>query len=94
MFDNKKYITRGVTAEIPLELQLLLWKLIGNLSVEKDYLQVFNCSSENGKQKIEHIQEEPEYKKEYQLKTDTFFNGKIFVIDDGDHSTMMLAEEY
>ena len=94
MFDNKRYITRGVSSEVPIELQMSLWFLIEDLPIEKDYLQVFKCSGENGKQKIEHIQEEPEYKKEYLLEAGTLFIGKIFVIDDGDHSTMMLAEEY
>jgi len=61
----------------------------------KDYLQVFTCSGFDGKQKITHIQEEPEYKREYLLQTDaSIFIGKIFVIDDEAHSTMLLAEEY
>ena len=25
MFDNQRYLTRGVQAEIPLELQLFMW---------------------------------------------------------------------
>ena len=46
-------------------------------------------------QKIMHIQEEPEYEREYLIISDTpFFVGKIFVIDDETHSTMILAEEY
>jgi len=56
---------------------------------------VFTCSGFDGKQKITHIQEEPEYKREYLLQTDaSIFIGKIFVIDDEAHSTMLLAEEY
>ena len=53
-----------------------------------------NVCQKCGKQKITHIQEEPEYKKEYLLEAGTIFIGKIFAIDDGDHSTMLLAEEY
>ena len=75
----------------------------------KDYLQIFNCTIFDGKQKITHIQEVPEYKREYLLGVDTsFFSaknlsgsdvhnvfvGKIFAIDDDTHSTMLLAEEY
>ena len=71
-----------------------MWKAIDNMKIEKDYLQVFNFTAEKGKQKIEHIQEVPEYKKKYLLNADTIFIGKIFVIDDDDHSTMLLAEEY
>lgn len=64
----------------------------------QDYLQVFDLSIvENDKkklQKIIHSQEEPEYRKEYILEFADPVETKIFVIDDEDHSTMLLAEEY
>ncbi len=95
MFKNPRYVTRGINAEISLALQLVLWKMIDDMEVaRKDYLQVFTLSSENGKQKIIHEQEEPDYHKEYTFSGDCLVNAKIFVIDDGDHSTMLLAEEY
>ena len=95
MFENQRYITRGVSDRVSLPLQLFMWQCIDSMNVPKDYLQVFKFSAENGKQKIEHIQEEPEYKREYLLITDTpVLVSKIFVIDDGSHSTMLLAEEY
>ena len=94
-FKNQRYITKGVSEKVSLLLQLFMWECIDNLTVPEDYLQVFKLSAENSKQKIEHIQEEPCYKREYLLQTDTpIFIGKIFVIDDGTHSTMLLAEEY
>jgi len=96
MFEGDKYLTAGVDREILIELQVFMWNCITNLSVEKDYLQVFELSStETGLQKIIHRQEQPDYKKEYLI--DMPFEAvetKIFVIDDGDHSTMLLAEEY
>ncbi len=64
------------------------------MPVDYDYLQVFSLSSENGKQKITHTQEVPEYNKEYVFNTGTAITAKIFVIDDKTHSTMLLAEEY
>ena len=95
MLKNKRYITRGVSENIALPLQLFMWQCIDELDISKDYLQIFKCSMSDKKQKIEHIQEEPEFKKEYLFYTDTpIFVGKIFVIDDGTHSTMLLAEEY
>ena len=94
MFENKKYITKGVSENVSLLLQLFMWQCIDDLNIKKDYLQVFKCSLSGTKQKIEHIQEVPEYKKKYLLNADTIFIGKIFVIDDDDHSTMLLAEEY
>ncbi len=95
MFKNSRYVTRGINAEIPLALQLILWKMIDEMEVaQKDYLQVFTLSSENGEQKIIHEQEQPDYRKEYTFSGDCLINEKIFVIDDGDYSTMLLAEEY
>lgn len=79
-----------------LLLQLFMWQCIDEMKVPKDYLQVFELTVEGNKQRIIHSQEEPEYKMEYLLDIagPPFFIGKIFVIDDGDHSTMMLASEY
>ena len=42
MFQNDKYLTRGVSQTIPNWLVILLWHLIEIMPVErKDYLQVF-----------------------------------------------------
>lgn len=64
------------------------------MPVDKDYLQVFSLSVENGKQRIIHAQEIPEYSKEYVFNTGTSITDKVFVIDDKTHSTMLLANEY
>jgi len=96
IFNNEKFITRGVSSEVSLLLQLFMWQCIDEMKVPKDYLQVFEFTVEGNKQRIIHSQEEPEYKREYlfDIADPPFFIGKIFVIDDGDHSTMMLASEY
>ncbi len=93
-FRNQRYLTVGVNTSINLPLQLFIWQCISEMTVEKDYLQIFKCSCFDGKQTIEHIQEEPEYKARYLLNADTIFVGKIYVIDNGRYTTMMLAEEY
>ena len=68
---------------------------IDTMDKPRDYLQVFDLSEENGKQKIVHSQEQPEYMKEYLFETDTpFLCAKIFVIDDVTHSTMLFNYEY
>lgn len=41
MFKNNQYLTKGVQAEIPLELQLFMWECINHLPDSADYLQVF-----------------------------------------------------
>jgi len=38
----------------------------------KDYLQIFELSAENGKVKIKHTQEEPEYSQEYLIDAPVF----------------------
>ena len=94
MFNNGFYVTRGVSDNIPLPLQIIMWELIEDLPVDKDGLQVFSLSEENGRQVLKHSQEVPEYEKEYILNIEEPITEKIFVIDDGTHSTMLLASEY
>ena len=94
MFDNPRFLTRGVDESIPLRLQTLLWNLIDLLPEERDYLQVFWLKPFGGMQQVIHTAEEPEYKKVLLFLCDNPIDAKIYVIDDGDHSTMLLAEEY
>lgn len=93
MFKNAKYLTRGVQSEIPIELQLFMWSCIESVP-EPDYLQIFRLEPMKTMQKIIHEQEEPEYRKEYLLKSDAPITAKVYVIGDGEHSTMLLASEY
>ena len=94
MFQNKRFLTRGVQAEIPIELQLFLWNCIDQLPEERDYFQVFALKEIDGKQHIHHFSEQPEYSKEYQISTEKPITANVYVIDDIDHSTMILADEY
>lgn len=95
MFNGKRFTTRGISEKVPLVLQVIMWNMIDTMDTVKDYLQVFELSEENGKQKIIHSQEQPSYKKEYLFNTGTpFLNAKIFVIDDETHSTMLFNYEY
>jgi hypothetical protein len=95
LFQNNRYLTRGVNAEIPPVTQLLLWQLIDQRRAQTlDYLQVFDLTIENGKQIIMHTQEQPPHSQCVTFHTDEEVIAHIFVIDDGEHSTMMLAEEY
>lgn len=94
MFSNNRYLTKGVQMEIPLELQIFMWECIDNLPEPKDYLQVFSLEAFGEMQRITHTSENPEHKMEYLIPSDTPITDKVYVIDDGDHSTMLLAEEY
>lgn len=94
-FKNKRFVTKGVVEQVSPLLQLFMWRCIDDMTALKDYLQVFELNIEDGKQKVIHIQEQPEYKAEYLFSIDTpLFCGKIYVIDDETYSTMLLAEEY
>ena len=94
IFKNQKFITSGVANTIPKLLQIIMWELIKNLPVDTDYLQVFSLSPDIKGQRIIHSQENPDYKKEYVFNLDTAVVGKVFVIDDGTHSTMLMNYEY
>ncbi len=97
---STRYMTRGISEQIPIELQLFMWNEIDKVvKAEKvDYLQVFEFKVKDGYLEVEHRQEEPLYKKIHRLKLIETFKDmndeKIFVIDDIDHSTMLLASEY
>ena len=95
MFSNQRYLTRGVYSEIPIELQLFMWGCIDRLSENRDYFQVFELENLGSIQRIMHFSEQPEYKMEYLFPAIAKpITAKVYVIDDGDHSTMLLAEEY
>lgn len=94
MFNNSRYLTCGVDSTIPIELQLFLWECVERMPAPKDYLQVFELSSSGSMQSIVHSSEAPEYRKVYMIPSDTPITEKLYIIDDGDHSTMLLASEY
>ena len=47
MFNNSRYLTKGINEEVPLNLQILLWSMIDSTLIKKDYLQVFNIKVVN-----------------------------------------------
>ena len=96
------YCTSAIARELPLDLQQLLWRMIFNAEREKklDYLQIFHIEQDkccNLLVHIKHSQEKPKF--ELESFNFTFFplqlsSTKIYVIDDGDHSTMLFSHEY
>ncbi len=100
-FDGKRYLTKGVNEQIPLALQIALWAKIEelrNVDIEMDYLQVFKLemiTNPISLLKVTHSQEQPLYKKEYVVENmEIEENLTVFVIDDVEHVTMLLASEY
>lgn len=94
MFMNKRYLTCGVDAAIPFELQLFMWNCVDGLPEPRDHLQVFDLRQVGRLQCITHRSEDPEHHMEYLLPSDSPITEKLYIIDDGDHSTMLLASEY
>lgn len=94
MFNNKRYITHGIKAKIPLELQLFLWGCIDRLPEPRDYFQVFKLHPVGEMQGITHSSEQPEYKMDFIIPTDKPITAKIYIIDSDTYSTMLLSEEY
>ena len=59
MFNNQRYVTRGITSTVPLVTQIILWDCIDSMKVErKDYLQVFQLTKTPVGQHIVHEQEQ------------------------------------
>lgn len=94
MFDNQRYITRGIKVEIPLWLQVFMWECIDRLPEERDYFQVFRLENLNSIQQITHFSEQPEYYREYLIPTNEPIIAKVYIIDSDEYSTMLLSSEY
>ena len=95
MFSNPRYCTKGISENVPLLTQIILWDLIDSMEIEeKDYLQIFKLTTDGTTQHVTHIQEQPPYERQLDFSMDNPITAKIFIIDDETHSTMLLAEEY
>lgn len=106
MLSHDRYITRGIQAEISLDLQLHMWQMIQELEkqeIKMDYLQVFKLKPKREKeellQEIEHTQEIPSYQRRTIINVSNIYKGTVFVIesmheDRSKYWTMMLASEY
>ena len=96
MFTNERYLTREVADRVPLEIQILMWNLVEEIEGEKDYLQVFEVIP-NGREFVEiiHKQEIPETTSNYIVKNVGIETEmKLYIIDNGQYSTMMFSHEY
>lgn len=98
---ENRYVTKGINIQVDLAIQIVLWNMIDELKskddIKLDYLQVFEVEKVEEFIKIEHRQEVPYYSQTYMLNgmnIEITSKMKIFVIDDGENSTMMLSEEY
>lgn len=102
MFNNPRYITRGIHEFMPQELQIIIWEMIDRMTVKQDYLQVFEFSLISNDEvtalEIIHRQEQPDFKETCVIfdiqVSEEILNNKVFCIDDIEHSTMLFSYEY
>lgn len=93
---ENRYMTREIAENLPVEIAMLLWDLIDNLIIEKDYLQIFEINPIGlGVVEIVHKQEVPEYEASIYIQNDLIKDKlKIYAIDSMEYSTMMFSNEY
>lgn len=96
-FSGKKYMTRGVSSEIPLAMYSSL-DIMKNKAGELDYLQIFLLETleKDGTLMLHicHEQEIPKMKVDYLIPVNERIDTKVYIIDDVEYVTMLLAEEY
>ncbi|EQE83499.1 hypothetical protein QCW_3264 [Clostridioides difficile CD69] len=82
--------------DIPIEINILLWNLIDELQIKKDYLQIFELNHiGEGVVEIIHKQEVPEYESSIYIHNESIKeNKKIYAIDSIEYSTLMFSYEY
>lgn len=70
---DRRYVTKGVNAEIDIRLQYIMWEMIDELKIEGkvklDYLQIFRLEKNSDNNLIiEQSQEVPKYKQKKQIQ--------------------------
>ncbi len=95
MFTNERYVTREVADRVPIGIQVLMWDLVEKLE-ERDYLQIFELTPKDSEiVEIVHKQEIPEVTSIYKIKNNEIKNKmKLYMIDNGEYSTLMFSHEY
>ena len=99
-----RYITRGISEYLSLDLQILLWNMVKERDYQghTDYLHIFKIQEDDNMLSIIHEQEQPAYKLEYHytnyVKTQNALPKKVYVIREDDvdvfYYVMLLPEEY
>lgn len=99
-----RYITRGISEQLSLELQILLWNMVKERDYQghTDYLHIFRLQEDENILSITYEQEHPAYKLEYHytnyVKNQNALPKKVYVIREDDvdvfYYVMLLPEEY
>lgn len=99
-----RYQTQGIATELPKEIAVQIWRSIDmqlKLGKKLDYLQIFKTEKVGDLLAIHHKQEVNEKTEtisilysEYRAEYDNILGKTVYIIDDGDHSTILFAHEY
>ncbi|WP_239747541.1 DUF960 family protein [Mammaliicoccus sp. C-M11] len=100
-----KYITRGISDGLPLNIQITLWKMIEmkendtDNKIPKDYFNIFNLDQKGHTLYVKHKQERPAYEKTWIIPNDiSNIPSKVYVIREDDidcfYFVMLLPNEY
>ena len=99
-----RYITRGISEQLSLDLQILLWNMVKDRDnqLNTDYLHIFKLQEDDNMLSITHEQEQPAYKLEYHypnyIKNQNALPKKVYVIREDDvdafYYVMLFPEEY
>ena len=95
-------MTKGFFNEIPDDVKFFLASVISTMAAkddkEVDYLQVFTLKKHDFGgimfQNVVHSQEVPPFEESIFFPCPDAVEQKVYVIDDGEYYTYLLAEEY
>lgn len=97
---KNRYITNKVHNEIPLDIQIILWGIWGQHSVDRngnvDWLQVFEIKVNDDEYIIKHWSEQPKYSHEKHIPKKYLSDVdecKLYIIDDDEYATMLFPDE-
>ncbi|WP_340461192.1 DUF960 family protein [Niallia circulans] len=100
MTNKSRYMTKAISEELDIELQVVLWKFYDEINEQRkeqmDYLQVFEISVCVETLTITNRQEVPS------LQTKVIINNKVkgaknttvWIIDDERYQTMLFPKDY
>ncbi len=95
MFKGKRYLTSQSVKAIPWVIILVLWEMVDGMRVKhKAREQLFELYATSQGQIICHMQQEHPYLYELELPCAEPVSAKVYIVDKGTYSIMMLADEY
>ena len=92
-YTRMRFVSVGVSREIPLTVQNCLWKLLEMLPVEPDCLIIYRLMPDENGLQIEQSQLLPQYQRTVQMTVSLPVNA-VYLVDEDDRYTMMLREEF